>query len=412
MHPSDRPEVCAEGAECSRLNCVALHPKRMCFNGANCRQFGCSKGHPPERSTERCSCKFSDCDLLHVGTRTACRHGSSCTFGVRCNYLHPMSSFERQARKKRAAEIQRRQLKTKEQAHRAKLEAELARQTAEEARVEARKQELADMQAKSEAALRQRRRLDQIAAAITEKGDALTTTLECCVCLEDDLCPTDGLSCAELHFQCDGCFDRYVCDIATRDDRLARGIDVRCPNDACSAACFTDRQVAEHVSDETFAQLSALRIALHEQVLVENMRVRMEAELKCREQLSVLEKQAADARSHIVEHILTLKCPKCKTAFVDFDGCFALTCSHCPCRFCAWCLQAGSDGRAAHLCAASCGSKHGADGYYGTKELFNTYHEGRKRDEAKAFLLQLDEDVRKATMAACHNELDPLGVEL
>ena len=318
-------------------------------------------------------------------------------------------------------EIQRRQLKEKEQAHRAKLEAEMARKTAEEARVEARKQELADMQAESAAALRERRRLDQIAAAarmraeetvLAENGAALAATLECCVCLEDELRLTDGVSCAELHFQCDGCFDRYVCDIATRDDRLARGDDVRCPKDACSAACFTDRQVAEHVSDETFVQLGVLRKALHEQVLVEEMEARMEAEIKRREQLSALENQAADARRHIVEEILTLKCPKCKTAFVDFDGCFALTCSHCPCKFCAWCLQAGSNGHAAHLCAASCGSKHGADGYYGTKELFNTYHEGRKRDKARAFLLQLDEDVRKAAVAACHNELEPLGVKL
>lgn len=44
-------------------------------------------------------------------------------------------------------------------------------------------------------------------------------------------------------------------------------------------------------------------------------------------------------RHKIIDEILTLRCPRCKQAFLDFDGCFALTCGSCPCRFCGWCLE-------------------------------------------------------------------------
>ena len=49
-------------------------------------------------------------------------------------------------------------------------------------------------------------------------------------------------------------------------------------------------------------------------------------------------------RMKIVDDILTLRCPRCLQAFLDFSGCFALRCSMCPCGFCGWCLKdCGSD---------------------------------------------------------------------
>jgi hypothetical protein len=40
----------------------------------------------------------------------------------------------------------------------------------------------------------------------------------------------------------------------------------------------------------------------------------------------------------IVDDIVTLKCPRCKAAFVDFTGCCSLYCP-CGCSFCAhWCV--------------------------------------------------------------------------
>ena len=49
----------------------------------------------------------------------------------------------------------------------------------------------------------------------------------------------------------------------------------------------------------------------------------------------------------IVENILTLKCPKCDKAFVDFDGCLALQCN-CGTYFCGKCMEEFDSNRDAH----------------------------------------------------------------
>ena len=62
------------------------------------------------------------------------------------------------------------------------------------------------------------------------------------------------------------------------------------------------------------------------------------------------------ARKHIEEEILQMKCPRagCRRAFFDFEGCFALSCSACPCKFCGWCLQDCGNGDA-HPHVRGCG---------------------------------------------------------
>ena len=50
--------------------------------------------------------------------------------------------------------------------------------------------------------------------------------------------------------------------------------------------------------------------------------------------------------NHIIEEIITLKCPRCVTTVFltdDING-FAITCDTCGCGFCAWCfLDCGND---------------------------------------------------------------------
>ena len=60
-------------------------------------------------------------------------------------------------------------------------------------------------------------------------------------------------------------------------------------------------------------------------------------------------------RRHIVEKILTAHCPRCDQVWEDADGCDALTCHRCDCRFCGHCGrdcgegQAGQDACHAHV---------------------------------------------------------------
>ena len=46
-------------------------------------------------------------------------------------------------------------------------------------------------------------------------------------------------------------------------------------------------------------------------------------------------------RMQIVEDVLNIRCPRCRTVFEDFSGCFNLTCSRNDCRaqFSAHCLR-------------------------------------------------------------------------
>eukprot|EP00961_Rhodomonas_salina_P052015 698340-Rhodomonas_salina.1 len=41
------------------------------------------------------------------------------------------------------------------------------------------------------------------------------------------------------------------------------------------------------------------------------------------------QRKVEQARKHVEEEVLQLKCPRCKQAFLDFDGCCALQCSRC-----------------------------------------------------------------------------------
>ena len=78
------------------------------------------------------------------------------------------------------------------------------------------------------------------------------------------------------------------------------------------------------------------------------------------------------ARVHLIEDVLTLKCPRCGQAFLDFDGCFALTCSRCGCGFCGWCLHDCGDD--AHRHVANCAFNLAGGEVYSTQEKFRYGH--------------------------------------
>jgi len=84
-----------------------------------------------------------------------------------------------------------------------------------------------------------------------------------------------------------------------------------------------------------------------------------------------------DIKKHrdAISQILTLKCPRCKRAFLDYTGCAALTCDGCGCGFCAKCLK--DCGHDAHAHAKQCrgpglpGVQQVCDGYYLKQEDFD-----------------------------------------
>eukprot|EP00960_Hanusia_phi_P063261 765425-Hanusia_phi.AAC.4 len=56
-----------------------------------------------------------------------------------------------------------------------------------------------------------------------------------------------------------------------------------------------------------------------------------------------VEHRACLCAQHIRNNLLQPFCPCCKVAFVDFEGCFALTCGNCHAGICGWCLGSTTD---------------------------------------------------------------------
>jgi hypothetical protein len=68
---------------------------------------------------------------------------------------------------------------------------------------------------------------------------------------------------------------------------------------------------------------------------------RVQREVEKAKHMSAIELEVDRLRKQIVDDILTPKCPRCKLAYFDFEGCFALTClaNNCKAAFCAWCEE-------------------------------------------------------------------------
>jgi hypothetical protein len=182
----------------------------------------------------------------------------------------------------------------------------------------------------------------------------------CSICMED-LTILDGVLCrVDGHFICNHCFTDHV-----KEEAIKHTFDghIYCPYRSpamggCESPAYLGCFVARHASDEAFASLEKARLALFERINNEKMQrefdARFEAE-KAKMAEAATDFEIAEARKHIVDKILTLSCFRCGQAFVDFDGCCALTCSRqgCGCGFCAFCLKdCGSD---AHAHVAKCG---------------------------------------------------------
>eukprot|EP00521_Asterionellopsis_glacialis_P008356 CAMPEP_0195289212 /NCGR_PEP_ID=MMETSP0707-20130614/5584_1 /TAXON_ID=33640 /ORGANISM="Asterionellopsis glacialis, Strain CCMP134" /LENGTH=872 /DNA_ID=CAMNT_0040349191 /DNA_START=201 /DNA_END=2819 /DNA_ORIENTATION=+ len=116
-------------------------------------------------------------------------------------------------------------------------------------------------------------------------------------------------------------------------------------------------------------------------------------------------------RMKIVDDILTLRCPRCRQAFLDFDGCFALRCNMCPCGFCGWCLQdCGSD---AHSHVLDCTTKpKGHRDYYGTLEQFELAQKLNRKRLLIEFLSSKSKNEQIACLASLERDLLDLGISL
>uniref|UniRef100_A0A0G4GWN8 Protein kinase domain-containing protein n=1 Tax=Chromera velia CCMP2878 TaxID=1169474 RepID=A0A0G4GWN8_9ALVE len=177
----------------------------------------------------------------------------------------------------------------------------------------------------------------------------MAETAQCVACYEVLLC-SRGVSCTapSPHFLCAECLNRHV-EALTRIDQeysdvrarfKAGDCQVTCVHIGCPSEPFTAPVLSYHLNRETHALREGARVEASEE------RVRREMEEEYREKLrkALMEDGAQRRVRDITEDILTLKCPHCRAAFLDFTNCAALTCRSCNCGFCGYCLKnCGSD---------------------------------------------------------------------
>ena len=91
-----------------------------------------------------------------------------------------------------------------------------------------------------------------------------------------------------------------------------------------------------------------------------------------------------EVRRHVVDRLLTLTCPRCSAVFLDFTGCFALTCHRCNCGFCGCCpADCGGD---AHQLVPHCASNGTGGSVYGTAAAFAQGQQQQRQRLVRAYL--------------------------
>jgi len=247
----------------------------------------------------------------------------------------------------------------------------------------------------------------------------------CCICLVDELPRDDGVTCAHAHFVCGDCLQAHVAHFGRRS--LAERADGRvpCPEPGCRAAdgartSYPDALLALRLPGDAFNAYLASRLQLEEARLASEVdgRVRrqVQAELaRLAEFEDDRDGREADAlQRHIVDEILTLKCPRegCRQAYDDFEGCAALVCSRCrdpPCHFCGWCLH--DCGRDAHAHVRTCPHKPaGTDAYYPRpRAVFDDHWKRRKAARIAEAMEAARPAVRARVCRALRVQLDEVG---
>jgi len=183
----------------------------------------------------------------------------------------------------------------------------------------------------------------------------------------------------------------------------------------CRAPGFHAGDLARHLPVEEFQALLKARIDVMNQQkaseLEDQFQQRVNEEVKRLLDLDERGRKVLIARKHIEEEILQMRCPRrnCRRAFYDFEGCFALSCSACPCNFCGWCLEdCGND---AHPHVARCSEKPpNADTFFGSEQDFKDSHNKRCKQKVTEYLASLEPEIRSAVKRDMAQRLRELGI--
>jgi hypothetical protein len=228
----------------------------------------------------------------------------------------------------------------------------------------------------------------------------------CAVCMTD----VGTVVCSERrHAMCEECFADYA--VIEGNDAGFDG-DLRCCGFkpyGCKAQPFRQvfviRTLPESKASE-FAlgcQRSKERVVLEEYKHSESERLRREG----------ASSEIERAHNHIVDNILTLRCPneRCGAAIFDFTGCLAIKCNRCKSGVCAKCFELCGRDAHDHLRKGLCKidpSKH----YFADAEYIANVQRLYKTRKLKEYLGTLPERVVKEVLTKHRDEIKEGGVNI
>ena len=253
-------------------------------------------------------------------------------------------------------------------------------------------------------------------SCITLSSVTLQICSMCIICM--DYQPVGhGFSCSKKHFQCWECFAEFVKQ-ASEPDSVGKTINEKgnllCPDTKCNNEITLHDVAKENVPEKIFESLKQLTTDFKIKKAVEKALKESEARrIKEQARLAAIrdkeERKAEEVRLYLIENVLTLRCPRCKTAFIDYTGCAALTCSNCRVGFCAICLQdCGTD---AHAHVPNC-PENFSRGIYISQGVFDEHHRKRREKIINDMLKELPKKARDILIQRITKELDDLGIKI
>ena len=227
------------------------------------------------------------------------------------------------------------------------------------------------------------------------------------------------------HFECNQCLAGHVTsaiDDESIDTFVQRG-GVCCAHPGCRAPPFSDGTLAKALPSAIFTAYAKAKERVAEQ------RINAELERGFEERLQTIYARAGGVapresiKQHICERILTLSCPRCRQAFVDFDGCWALYCSRPGCGggFCGICLEdcqgpdepkAGHDKVHQHVNACPVLAQIGMQRFVHSEwQDWQDASRAAKGIRLREYLDTLPEAPRQHALKDCALELRDLGID-
>ncbi|KAL6059559.1 IBR domain-containing protein [Balamuthia mandrillaris] len=254
---------------------------------------------------------------------------------------------------------------------------------------------------------------------LVEHRVAVRDRRQCLVCMQDKWLD-EGLECYsprqvhphQRHFVCGGCMNDWVLSLLDMPpaELAERGRHVPCLVAGCASLPFSMEQVMAHLADVGRKALLEVCSKAIEFTNHQAFQQRLQEERQQWERESTVQRHCR----RIVEDILTLQCPRCHQAFVDFDGCFALKCSRCNASFCGWCLQ--DCGKNAHphvkMCASNNNRGGGGRGYHGSFAQFEEAQRRRREKRVREYLQLLGREEREQVMVTLKQELEDLKLQM